>query len=238
MDLQDNVNVPLFSPVDLLHPTTRNTHIETATRYVEEHFFSEKAKFARHAFDYINERFFHGQLPWTLILWGLTAHGKCLGQTVSNLRKPPVITLHPSLLGGTEKTNPWQVHPRHLGQCYAFDVVLHECMHVSVEYLLGGQQGGESSHNCPAWIAELNRIAPMLGFPEVKAEMTKPARVKGEAKVKRITKGNIPLDVISRFPYALRQHYRDLSFYEHCVLPWDTDCYAQLHVTESMHHQQ
>jgi hypothetical protein len=221
MELHENENIPIFAPVELLRATTRNTHIETATRTVEEFFFGEKATFARHAFDFINARFFHGQLPWALILWGLTPHGHCLGLTWSNLSKPPLITLHPSMLGGTEKLNPWGVSHHLLGKCYAYDTLLHECMHVSVNYLLGGSGDGESSHNCPAWIAELNRIAPMLGFHDVQAEMTKPGRVKGETKVKRLTTGNIPLKVVSRFPRSLREHYQDFSFYEKRVLPWE-----------------
>jgi hypothetical protein len=223
MDLHENGHIPIFSPVEVLRPTTRNTHIETATRYVEEHFFGDKATFARQAFDYINDRFFHGQLPWTLIIWGLTAHGHCLGQTHADLNAPPLITLHPSLLGGKEKVNPWGIPSRLLGHCYAFDVVLHECMHVSVLYLLGGQRGGDSSHNCPAWVAEVNRIAPMLGFPDVKAEMTKVARVKeaSGSAIQRVNKGNIELKEFARFPHGVRSHYQDFSFYEKRILPWE-----------------
>jgi hypothetical protein len=45
--------------------------------------------------------------------------------------------------------------------------------------------------------------------------------VKSEAKVKRIQKGNIPLDIFSRFPGALREFYKDFSFYEKGILPWE-----------------
>lgn len=42
------------------------------------------------------------------------------------------------------------VHPAWLGWRYALDTLLHECMHVSVAYRLGGSTG-PTSHNCDAW---------------------------------------------------------------------------------------
>jgi hypothetical protein len=217
----------------LLLRIARNSELETATRLVEQHFYGELAVFARRAFDDINLRFFGGRLPWTLILWGLTAHGHCLGVTYSNVQKPPIITLHPSLLGGREKESPWGIPARYLGQCYAYEVLLHECMHVSVHYLLGGEGNGESSHNNPAWVAEVNRIAPLLGLTGVNAAITKPMRIKGEAKVKRGTLGNVPLDLLSRFPHSLRVARGECGFYERGILPWQAGCNVLLDVTVS-----
>jgi hypothetical protein len=208
----------------MLLPATRNTSLEEATRQVEKYFWGSRGVFARQAFDYINAAYFDGRLPWTLLVWGITAHARCLGFTRSREGEPPIITLHPSILGGTERADPWGIPPRLLGECYAFDVVLHECVHVSVHYLLGGRQGGDSSHNNPQWVAEVNRIAPLLGFGEVEASMKKPARVKtaGGSKVQRVSGGNVPYDAVCRFPYELRRFLGRLDFYERERLPWES----------------
>lgn len=217
---------------ELLRGAASNTStLEAATREVEAHFYGKKAVFARRAFEDINARFFGGRLPWSLILWGLTPHGGCVGYTVANVSKPPIILLHPSILGGTEKANPWGIPARYLGRCYAYDVLLHECMHVAVSYLLGGGADGETSHNNPTWVAEVNRIAPLLGFTDVEAAITKPMRIKGQAKVRRGTLGNVSLDALSCFPYGLRQLRGDCSFYERGMLPWEQECNVELVVT-------
>jgi len=136
---------------------TENGHLShAATCYTQAMDFTQAAKliarecygglgvFAYQAFEYINATFFDDRLPWPLILWQITAHGKCLGFTKSRPEKSPVIALHPSLLGGTEKENPWNIDPELLGQCCAYETLLHECIHVSVNYLLGGSTGPTS----------------------------------------------------------------------------------------------
>jgi hypothetical protein len=203
--------------------TKADSSLEEATRQVERYFWGSHGVFARRAFDYINAAYFGGRLPWTLLVWGITVHARCLGFTRSRGGEPPVITLHPSILGGTEKADPWGVSPRLLGECYAFDVVLHECIHVAVNYLLGGREGGDSSHNDPRWVAEVNRVAPLLGFDGVEAGMKKPTRVRteGGSKVQRVNTGNVPYDAVSRFPHGLRRFLGRLEFYERKRLPWE-----------------
>jgi hypothetical protein len=213
--------------------TEQPANLEEATRLTERHFFGAKGVFARQAFDYINATFFDGRLPWTLILWAITPHGGCLGSTRSreHSNEPPIVTLHPSLLGGSESANPWGVSSDLLGVCYAFDVLLHECIHVSVHYLLGGAQG-PTSHNNPQWIAEVNRIAPLLGL-KVQAERSKVKRIPVEGEptkhgkqpttVKRVSEGNIPFKAVSTFPHGVRWYLGCMDFYEHNVLPFALD---------------
>jgi hypothetical protein len=117
---------------------------------------------------------------------------------------PPIILLHPSLLHGTEKDDPWGLSPAWLGVLYALDVLLHECMHVAVHYVRGPWQGGTSSHNNPLWVAEVNRLAPLLGFPGEVAAMSKPRRIKGRL-VRDCEGATMPFQAVSTFPTGLRQ---------------------------------
>ena len=92
------------------------------------------------------------------------------------------IWLHPALLGGATTVAPWGIHPKDLGLRYALDVLLHEMMHVAVQELYGGHSGS-SSHNCREWIAECNRIAPMLGFEGLTAGLSKQAALPDDSSV-------------------------------------------------------
>ena len=74
-------------------------------------------------------------------------------------------------------------------------------MHASVHYRLGGYNGS-SSHNNDAWISEVNRLAPLLGFRNVEAGRQVPKRVaipgeftktgKPATKVQKVSLGNVP----------------------------------------------
>jgi len=99
---------------------------------VTRHYYDIRGQLAYQLFELINASYFDNELPWPLILWALTAHGHCLAYTQARDR-PPIVVLHPSILGGTEKENPWGVPAAWLNVRYAFDVLLHELMHVSVE---------------------------------------------------------------------------------------------------------
>jgi len=108
---------------------------EAAAPAFFEHYFGELGTFAYRAFAWANKTLFEGALPTPAIVWTLTPHGKCLGFTRAGDR-PPVVTLHPSILGGTELAEPWGISPDLLGHAYALDVLVHELMHVSVHYRL------------------------------------------------------------------------------------------------------
>jgi hypothetical protein len=157
------------------------------------------------AFDWVNRTYFADELPVPLIQIAITPWGGCLGYTAlrrdpeqgrADHEQAPVVTLHPSLWEAAPASSPglerqvWKIPARYLGPRFALDVLVHELMHVSVEYRLGGRGGGTSSHNNPAWIAEVNRLAPLLGLPGVQAAMSK---VRREGKrVRRWSDGNVP----------------------------------------------
>jgi hypothetical protein len=176
-----------------------------ALRVVARYFDGERGPWAYDVFDAINATYFESRLPTPKIQWSLTAHGRCLGLTHATAR--PVITLHPSLLGGTEKPNPWGIERQWLGVAYAFDILLHESIHVS-QFCLHGGGHGPTSHNNTAWVAEVNRIAPLLGFDGVEAGLskTKRVRIEGEtrSRVVRVSEGNLPHCVVAGFPNSVR----------------------------------
>jgi hypothetical protein len=172
------------------------------------------------AFDWMNHTYFADALPVPLIQIAITPWGGCLGHTASDVdrTRPPVITLHPSLWGAapshhrsTRQGHVWGIPERYLGPRLALDVLVHELVHVSVEYRLGGRGGGRSSHNNPAWVAEVNRLAPLLGLPGVRAAMS---TLRREGKqVRRWTTSNIPFGAVARFPHAVRELRGELAYY-------------------------
>jgi hypothetical protein len=190
---------------------------EIASRYD-----GPKGVWAYDAFDAINEEYFSGGLPFPKIQWALTAHGRCLGLTKSSLR-PPTITLHPSILGGTEKDNPWGVVPSWLGRAFAHDVLLHEMIHISVNYVVGPGRGS-SSHNCDGWIAEVNRLAPLLGLAATMSR-SKTRRIDGKV-VRACDERCTPFEVAATFPYGLRDYLGTADEYYRsnmCPVPFHDD---------------
>jgi hypothetical protein len=171
-------------------PSDESLH--AAYRLVARHVYPalRLGDFGYAAFDHINTTFFEGKLPETLILWDQIEWGHCLGWTRSARDGPPIIKLHPATISpavhGTglwRRKYVWGYPIEWLGFAFAYDVLLHEAMHVSVEYLLGGQDpNGEArsywtSHNNPTWVGELNRIAPCLGYRGDPYTMRTPKRV-------------------------------------------------------------
>ena len=217
-------------------PRQDDASIADACRRVAQHYEGNIGTWAYDAFDYINATFFDGKLPFPLIVWGLTAHGRCLGFTSirwepeDGSRQPPIIMLHPSTLGGSTMEDPWGIPRDILGVAYAFDVLIHECMHVSVDFLLGGYDPEKhTSHNNPHWIAEVNRLAPLLDMHGVHAACSKTKRVptdgpptkrgKQPTKVIRTTEGNVPFEAVARFPYGVRNHLGLLDYYRRDAVP-------------------
>jgi hypothetical protein len=209
--------------------------IVAALRLIGEHYHDRRGVWAYDVFGAINAAYFESKLPTPLIQWALTPHGHCLGQTMPTRR--PIVTLHPSLLGGTESDDPWGFNPEWLGIAFAFDTLLHEAIHVSQHCLLGGGVG-TSSHNNTAWMSEVNRIAPLLGFSGIEAGLSKTKRVpiegqftktgKPATKVVRYSEGNIPHDAAARFPRGLRQHLGTAAaFYTAKILPVTYSCMLQ-----------
>jgi hypothetical protein len=154
---------------------TYNERIRAAYRLVARHVYGhfDLGDFAYTAFDHINSTFWGGTLPEPLLLWDITAYGGCLGWTRSTCDGPPIIKLHPSTVApsASSTTNPWRIPPEILGFCYAYYTLVHETIHVAVNYLHGGYESlpdykrSWTSHNNPLWIAEVNRIAALMGLP-------------------------------------------------------------------------
>lgn len=201
----------------------RFSNIEQACRLVAGTYYGGKGLWLCNAFDAINKHIFDDKLPYPHIILALTAHGKCQGWSRSSKKRPPTICLHPSAFGGTEKDDPWGIPSECLGYRFAFDILLHECMHVSVNYCLGGAKG-PTSHNNPQWISEVNRIAPLIGFNDVDAGMSKTKRVqikdkstfkpgRKPTKVVRTTDGNIQFSSVASFPIGLRKERGEAYYY-------------------------
>jgi len=217
---------------------TDTSGLEAATKLVAATYYRRPGEFAYQAWEFVNATYFGAELPWPLITWGLTAHGGCLGYTASaaDRSRPPRIQLHPSLLGGTEKENPWGISPGMLGAAFAFDTIVHEAIHVSVDYRLGGATG-ESSHNCAEWIAEVNRLAPLLGLVLFQAGSNRVRRVavpdapltkRGKVQTKPVRQSDATLngrpagfDLVARFPRAVRLTLGQRDYYRRNALPFE-----------------
>lgn len=216
-----------------------------ACRAVARHYFGAAGVFAYAAFDYLNATYFDGALPDPLITWALTAHGRCLGAT-HRASSAAVITLHPSLLGGhspragrsrlgdQDAVAPWGIPPDLLGPVLACDVLLHECIHLTIA--ARGETGGPSSHNNPAWIAEVNRLAPMVGLPDLVAGRSTTIRVpqsdappgprgRPPTVVQRVSGAAyagepLPFAAVAGFPYAAYQLLGRTDRYRTGILPF------------------
>src|SRR5262245_14356015 len=106
--------------------------IREAYRLVAAYVYGELGRFAYRAFDFINATYFADARPETLILWHLTDHGRELGWCRSCADGPPIILLHPWLVEPPAcecQTERWHNPVELYGLCYAFDVLLHECIH-------------------------------------------------------------------------------------------------------------
>jgi hypothetical protein len=215
----------------MAHKASSRDPLQEACLTVAAHYHGSKGEWAYALLEAINDAFFEGELPWPHISWALTPYGACLGYSYTS--GPATIVLHPSLLGGSEKHNPWKVPSGWLGWRFAADVLLHEAIHLSVIHRLGGWEGpGTTSHNNPAWVEEVNRLMPLLHIPKVEtltAGMTKVQRVpiegspgkrgKPPTKVERVTEGNLPFKAVAGFPGALRQHVRNANRYYQGLAP-------------------
>ncbi len=224
-----------------LHKAVVPDHLIEASKELARLYWGNEGAFAYQAYEHINRTLFGGRLPWTLIQWAPTAWGGCLGHT--RVWGEPVISLHPSVMGGGIVVNangaqrgPWGISPDLLGPVHAYDVLVHEAIHVWIEHVLGGWTG-ESSHNCDEWVAEANRLMPLVGITGGTAGRNKPMRVEvpGEftktgrprTRVQRVDLGSLPLDAVSRFPSGVREYLGQLDHYRRRVLPFTPDLAAE-----------
>src|SRR4051794_23214079 len=196
-------------------PNNTSRKIQRACRLVAKTYYGRSGLWLCSAFEAISRAYFSDELPYPHLTIEITSHGRCTAWCSSHPKRPPRIAIHPTLFGFRELENPWRIPTAWLGKALAFDALVHECLHVSVNYRLGGAVG-PTSHNNPQWVAEVNRLAPLLGFAGIDAGRQVPKRIpiagestktgKPKTKVEKITEGNIPFPAVAGFPMALRRH--------------------------------
>ncbi len=152
--------------------------IDAMTRVVVAHHFRH-GDWLYHAFDYVNDRYFSGQLAQPIII-PVEVHA--WGRAIAMCGHTGRITIN---------------RARALPNLYAAHIVLHECIH---HRLL--QVYADAAHEDDAWLAECQRIAPLLETPidpELLA-MNKPVRV-GKSVRRQQPDGTLPYkNAVARFP--------------------------------------
>ena len=149
------------------------------------------------AFDEINTRIFNGQLKPALIV--LAPPRSKEPAWVEHEHR--VILVDPAVFGSEKEY--WDIPRETLGKAFAYDVLLHCCIH----YHIGHQAGVDSSHNTPEWLGEVNRIAPLIGLEGVNAQPNKTMRVKTPGQpstVVRGSAGNVTPREVAAFPWGVR----------------------------------
>lgn len=137
----------------------------------------------------MNKTYFGRQMTPCGIQLGLTPHGRSPGAW---REREGVIVLHRSLIG--PDVNPWAGSEK-LGERCARDVLLHQMVHQYIsevrqtsgrEARLNSPQGGNgvdggSPHNCPSWVAEINRLMEEMGLGS-RACVIKQRRIDGDVQ--------------------------------------------------------
>jgi hypothetical protein len=167
-----------------------------------------------------NETYFDGQLKVIPLYFGILPHGAKLGLYHSG--DYPRISIHQSLLDPSGDA--WQILPL-LGERFASDVLLHEMVHQAI-YERYGHDGSEldkfsgaSSHNNPAWCAEIVRLASMIGLGSIKAQPVRRTRLDNAQTGKKgkpswqPAPGYLDREQLSSFPHCLTNeaYYRNES---------------------------
>lgn len=196
-----------------------------AVRVVAQTYYGEDGLWLCQAFDAINRKLFGGTLPQPLITIEMTRWSCLFGWCWMSEGRPPHITIHPTVFGIGESNSrpPWGLPQRWMGRRLAFDTLLHECVHMSVRHRLGGYDG-PSSHNNEQWIAEVNRLCPLIGLRGIEAgrQVAKRVSVKGKRQtvVKKVDEGNVPFQAVAMFPHGIRVHLKSAErFYRRGRLP-------------------
>ena len=143
--------------------------------------FGDYGEFLYNEWDAHNKKYFREQLKVPAIQCGLTPHGRTLGYYMPEYN---VITIHWSLMPArkhfskTTNPRPWGLKPK---KQVASDVMLHEMIH-QLLHQTGKYAVGDDAHFCKAWIDEVARLAPMLGFANYHFSMFKRTKVRGSRK--------------------------------------------------------
>src|SRR5262245_13045592 len=99
-----------------------SSSFRTACRIVAQQCHGRKGVWAYEIFEYINQKYFADRLPYVHILWSLTPYGGCVAWSscATNKSRPPIIALHPALLGEGEKPAPWSIPRAQLGPALVY----------------------------------------------------------------------------------------------------------------------
>ena len=155
---------------------TKQADLLLTVRAVAGHYYGEVGTFVYDAYEFINAQYYGGDLPVPMIQIAITPFGRCLGVTQPRDGQPK-IGLHPSVISPrSPDVTIFGYSTDGLGIRFAYDVLLHELVHVAANYLYGVTDG-DSAHNNSTWVAEINRLSPLIGLEGVQAEMTKVKRV-------------------------------------------------------------
>jgi hypothetical protein len=158
-------------------------------------FFGDLGAWAYDEWDRLNRLYFANGNKVGPVLWGLTPHGRSLGYYSSANN---IIFLHQSLVEPSTEA-PWGME--YLNKLVASDVLLHEMIHQKISQD-GGWFDGNSSHNNEMWVAEVNRLAPLMEM-NVRASICKQKRVDGK-RLWLPDDGCIDRSRLARFPRSCR----------------------------------
>jgi hypothetical protein len=151
----------------------------------------------------LNEIFFYGRNNVGPIVWWTASPDESLGYYAA---ADNIIYLNEHLLKPVYPMpcRKWDVD--HMNKRLASDVILHEMIHQKI-HQSGGWEG-ESSHNNSKFVAEVNRIAKLLGLC-VKARVLKSDGLQGET-MRSERSGYLTMRGLFYFPYASRpsSYYR------------------------------
>ncbi len=140
-----------------------------------------------------NAAYFADELTPPGIIWGLAPNHRQLGHYQPTYN---VITLHVGLLAADEG-NLWGLDAW-VGQSLAADLLLHAMIHQR----LGLGECSINSHNTEEWVAEVNRIAPLLGLP-ANAQVV-PQMRKGQSLFWVAKEGGMRRRELARWPMLSR----------------------------------
>ena len=195
--------------------TPRNTSEGTPDyRLAATMFWPRHAPLIYDARDAINARIYNGELPDLAILVGLTPHARSVGYC--EMRNPPVITLHPSLL--TPRTaNPWGEAAEHLNAAFLVDVLTHEMIHAwhaihppgaYPDWCSGPHSDDQEVHNNPHWCTEIMRQSPLVGIAEIIASPWRRARqskaLGGRLEYQPVLPNSVTRKAAAAWPYSIR----------------------------------
>ena len=175
---------------------------------------------AYEAFRHINRTFFQERLPPPFIKFELTRHSGCFAWASPT----GVICLHPTLLKPSSK-KPWGIPAEEFGWRFTYDTLLHECIHHRLSQLPsptpdeGKARTYWTSHNCPSFVAEVQRIGHQLWGKKFVVSMKRRRRVDGSV-VETVADDALGFEHVANFPHAGRREFEGQGYYRKRGRPW------------------